>query len=172
MPAKTRFPSVLIALTALFVPLLVAVAPPASANTAAENTLAAAVLSTMNGERKANGRAPLGVNYHLQLSARRHGLVMAKYNTMSHQLAGERNLGGREDYAGYPWTTCGENVAYTSTFTTAAVVSLQRAMYGERSPYDAHRQNILSWQFREVGVSAVVDTYHHRIWLTIDFGRR
>lgn len=172
MPVPRRIATVLLSVAALGAPLLVAVAPPAAATTSYEAYLARAVLNTMNGERRANGRAPLLVNTRLNSSARAHGLWMEKYNRLTHQFSGERDLGGREDYAGYTWTSCGENIAYTGTVSATSVVNLERSMYAERSPYDAHRQNILSWQFREVGVSAVVDSYHHRVWLTVDFGRR
>jgi uncharacterized protein YkwD len=44
-------------------------------------------------------------------------------------------------------------------------------MYREKPPDDAHRLNILSYHYRNIGVDVYVDKAHSKIWLTTDFAR-
>jgi hypothetical protein len=43
-------------------------------------------------------------------------------------------------------------------------------MYNEVAPNDAHRVNILSTTYREVGIDIYMDNVHHKLWMTQDFG--
>jgi uncharacterized protein YkwD len=140
--------------------------------TSTERSMAAAVTSLLNSERHAHHLRALRVDTHLKYSARRHDAAMANADTMAHQVRGESALGRRMDRAGYHWTWNGENIAFSSRMTTAGVLALQKAMYGERPPLDGHRRNILSSHFRQVGVDVYLDRAHHRVWLTVDFGSK
>jgi uncharacterized protein YkwD len=169
---------VVVAIAALFgvMTSLVVTAGPASATlparTAYESSIAWAVKSLIVTER-----AGLGVHYvymdsHLQLSARRHNVTMAAYNTMSHQLPGEPYFGTREIQAGYYWSYAGENIAWNSAISTSAALTLERMMFNEVAPYNGHRVNILNSNYWNVGVDVYIDNTHHKLWLTVDFGKR
>ena len=175
--ARRPFRSALVALLAVCGMLLTltAVASPAAAATttptATETYYARAVLSVLNSERSAHGLAPLRWNWRLRLSARWHNLAMARANQLSHQLPGELDFARRIDRAGYNWTYAGENIGWNSVMTKRGVVALEKIMYNERPPNDGHRQNILSRNYRNVGVDVYLDRVHHKVWLTTDFGR-
>jgi uncharacterized protein YkwD len=155
---------------------LVAGAAPASATlpprTSLESTIASAVLKLINTERAAHGLVRLSMSSQLQLSARRHDVRMATYDTMSHQLPGEPWFGRRFTNAGYYWNYAGENIGWNSDMTQAGVLLLERLMYGETPPNDGHRLNILNRHYRNVGVDVYLDNTHHKVWLTTDYGHR
>ena len=155
---------------------LVGVAGPAQAATtvatATEKAYANAVLRELNAERRVHHLVALKADSRLRLSARRHNLTMARYNTLSHQLPGELNFSRRISQAGYRWTYAGENIGWNSRMTQAGVVALQKIMYNEKAPNNGHRLNILSSKFRQVGVDVYLDRKHHKVWLTTDFGRQ
>jgi uncharacterized protein YkwD len=142
------------------------------ARTALESRIAWAVKALINSERALHGSGYLYMNSHLQLSARRHNVTMARYNTMSHQLPGEPYFSTRMTQAGYQWSWAGENIAWNSAMTLSGVLTLERLMYNEKAPNDAHRVNILNRHYRDVGVDVYLDPAHHKIWLTTDFGHR
>jgi uncharacterized protein YkwD len=171
--AMRTSPRAVLALTALVGSLLaptVALAPSAQAMTSVEASWANAVFAMINSERKAHGVPALTRSGNLNSSGRTHNRWMQKYNQMSHQLPGEPWLGKRETNAGYYWSACGENIAWNSTVSLSGVKMLQALMYNEKAPYDAHRQNILSRDFANVGVDVLIDGTHHKVWLTTDFG--
>jgi len=154
---------------------LAVVASPADAarlyRTTTELDYSHAVLRVLNAERAAHGLRPLRGDSRLRLSARWHNLAMARANTLSHQLPGELNFARRIDKAGYHWTYAGENIGWNSVMTKRGVVTLEKIMYQERPPNDGHRLNILSRNYRNVGVDVYLDRAHHKVWLTTDFGR-
>jgi uncharacterized protein YkwD len=149
--------------------------PPASAVTydrATAQTYAARMLSLMNSERRDHGRRPLHMNSRLIESAHRHNVAMAKVNTMSHQLPGEANFAVRISRTGYRWCWAGENVGWNSDMSLRGLYALQIEMIHERPPGEVgHRLNILSRNFREVGIDVYFDLRHHKVWFTQDFGR-
>jgi uncharacterized protein YkwD len=153
-----------------------AAASPASASipprTTYESQIAWAVKRLINYEREAHGLAPVKMSSQLMLSARRHNVTMAKYDSMSHQLPGEPYFGRRMILAGYYWNYAGENIAWNSEMTKSGVLLLERLMYNEKAPYNDHRLNILSRHYRNVGVDVYLDKTHHKAWLTTDFGHR
>jgi uncharacterized protein YkwD len=163
------------ALVGVLASLFVA-SPPASATvpprTALENSIAWAVKSLIVTERTLNARPYVYMSTQLQLSARRHNLTMARYNTMSHQLPGEPFFGTRENQAGYYWNTAGENIAWNSAMSLSGALTVQKMMYNEVAPNNGHRLNILNSHFRDVGVDVYLDWTHHKLWLTVDFGHR
>jgi uncharacterized protein YkwD len=145
--------------------LSIAVAPAiASATTATDD--AQSVFRTINRERAVHALPALHWNSLLTSAAHAHNLLMARYDTLSHQLSGERTLGNRVTAVGYAWRALGENVGQTSDCSLAGVLNVERMMYREVAPNDAHRRNILSRAFRAVGVDVVMDTKHHKAWLT------
>jgi uncharacterized protein YkwD len=145
-------------------------AAPAAATVTSHPVVAQHELDLLNSERTAHGLPKLTMNTHLLLSSSRHSVDMANANSMSHQLPGEKAFGARLDSAGYDWSTAGENVGYTTTMTSAGARTLETMMYNEVAPNNGHRLNILSTAFKNVGISVLTDTTHHRLWITEDFG--
>lgn len=142
-----------------------------SAMTATEKSWSNAVLSMMNSERKAHGVAALTERATLLTSARRHDLTMARYNKMSHQLPGELPFDRRIEAAGYtPWTYLGENIGWNADVSCRGVKALESVMYNEKAPNDGHRLNILNRHYANVGIDVYIDSVHHKVWLTEDFG--
>lgn len=130
------------------------------------------VLAQLNHERAAHHLPALRWNTALIRSAHAHNLAMAKRDALSHQLPGEAFFATRIYRAGYHYTCAGENIGYTTAMSLSGILAVQSMMYNERAPYNGHRLNILSRSYTNVGVDVVVDTAHHRLWLTEDFGRR
>ena len=148
-----------------------AYSPPAvRARTAAETTILRAVFNEINAERAVYRLPALRLNSQLMLSARRHDLMMARAQSLSHQLPGEPYFSTRITQAGYSWHWAGENIAWTSLTTVAGAISLERVMYNEKAPNNGHRLNILNRNYKDVGVDVYGDGLHHRMWLTMDFG--
>jgi uncharacterized protein YkwD len=143
----------------------------ASAATSTENYIAVNVFYRMNAERQAHGLPQLRMYQPLLNSASAHNSMMARYNTLSHQLPGEASLGARISATGYHWTYIGENIAWNSEMDVWGALAEQTAMYNETAPNNGHRLNILSSRFVNVGVAVLLDTAHHKLWLTEDFGR-
>jgi uncharacterized protein YkwD len=133
-------------------------------------TIANAVLSQLNAERRAHGLPALVMHSRLVASAHAHNLAMAAANTMSHQLPGELNFASRILRAGYDYRTAGENVGWNSLMTQAGALYLETLMYNEVPPNDGHRRNILSTSYRHIGIDIYFDAAHHKLWLTEDFG--
>jgi uncharacterized protein YkwD len=162
-------------LLGLFAAFLVQAGPAAAFTThnrtSYESSIAWAVEHQLNAERHAHGLPALTMDAHLQLSARRHNMTMARFNSMSHQLPGEAFFATRIRQAGYQWTWAGENIAWNSQISTSGVEKLQTMMYDEKAPNNGHRLNILSSHFRNVGVDVYIDRTHGKVWLTTDFGR-
>lgn len=142
----------------------------APAGIVAEPSYATAVLNMLNSERSAHGLPALTSNAKLVCSAYHHNLAMAQANTMSHQLPGEPDVGGRESACGYTWTRWAENVGWSTDLSVNGATSLETAMYNEVPPNDGHRQNILSPSLTQIGVNVIIDNAHHKVWLTEDFG--
>ena len=133
--------------------------------------IAQAVFDAINNSRRAAGLRALKWNSGLQTSARRHNQSMANANTLSHQTPGEADLGGRESDAGVYWWWAGENIAMSTALTQQAALNLEAAMVNEQPPNDGHRQNILASNAQAAGVDVLLDTAHHRLWLTEDFAQ-
>jgi uncharacterized protein YkwD len=43
-------------------------------------------------------------------------------------------------------------------------------MYNENSALNLSRESILNRAYREVGVDVYMDSAHHKVWITQDFG--
>ena len=144
---------------------------PAGVTNSMSSVIAMAVLSMLNSERAANRLPGLHMNGMLISSAHAHNLMMARYDTMSHQLPGEAFFGDRILAAGYNYQYAGENVGWNSDMTQQGALDLESIMYNETPPNDGHRQNILSPNFVDVGIDIYFDSVHRKLWLTEDFGK-
>ena len=169
--APSRTPRIVAAVLIAVLGIGIAGTQSAVATTSTASLIATAVFNQMNAERHANGLPALRMNGALVNSAHAHDLMMAKYNTLSHQLPGEASVGTRITNAGYRWSYAGENVAWTGGMYQSAAQALQTSMYNETPPNNAHRLNILSGHYLDVGVDVVLDNVHHKLWMTEDFGR-
>lgn len=175
----THHRGVVLAALALVLALLAGLMNPGAAaaqttlppRTATEVSFANAVAKLLNAERALHHLKPLQAKAQLVTSARTHNVAMAEANTMSHQVRGEKALGSRITATGYKWSWAGENIGWNSAMTAAGVLILEKTMYNERPPNDGHRLNILNSHFTNVGVDVYLDTTHHKVWLTTDFGR-
>jgi uncharacterized protein YkwD len=116
--------------------------------------------------------APLAWSSQLSDAAITHNQVMIRYDQQSHDVglydssgnlitAYEPDLGGRLTAAGYNFTNAGENIfAYASSiFGAEAALAIDWGFGpgGIQSPA-GHRINMMSRNFREVGISAVDET--------------
>jgi uncharacterized protein YkwD len=71
---------------------------------------AGGVLAAINAARSEAGLPAYTLLAVLQISARRHNLLMADGCGLSHECPGEPTLGARETAAGVGWTAAGENI--------------------------------------------------------------
>ncbi|MEP7180037.1 MAG: CAP domain-containing protein [Pseudonocardiales bacterium] len=143
---------------------------PMATPAAATVSLATEMLKAMNAERALHGRVALRMNSLLIRSAHGHNLKMASANSMSHLVPGEYGFLARLLQVGYSPRAAAENIGWNSDRSVSGVLYLQRIMYNELPPNDAHRVNILSPTYREVGIDVYMDTAHDRLWITQDFG--
>ena len=134
-----------------------------------ESTLEVAMFNLLNQERVAGLRPALKWATALHVSAHAHNLAMARYNMMSHQCPGEASPGTRITKSGYKWRNWGENVGWTTDESVAGILYMEKLMFGERAPNNGHRLNILG-NFKNVGIDVYIDTVHHHLWYTQDFG--
>lgn len=147
--------------------------PQASKPLTAQQSIANSVLAMLNSERAAHGRPALTTSSKLINSAHAHNLAMAADNEMSHQLPGEAVLGDRVLAAGYNFHYAGENIGYNSDMTLAGAKLLEQMMYDEGPPPAGtvnHYSNIVSGQYKNVGIDIYMDNAHHKLWITEDFG--
>jgi len=124
-----------------------------------------------NSERRDRKINALCVHPDLQRAARAHSKDMIRHDYFSHNTKGRgESACERIKRYGYPYSLCGENIAYGS------------GLYGEpdniMDPWmksDGHRRNILNGKFREVGIGTHTGTYkgtQNVTMYTADFGVR
>jgi len=110
--------------------------------------LAAQVVYLTNLEREAQGLPPLKANALLSQAARAHSLAMAERDFFDHKDPQTGSTSAdRAHAAGYAWAALGENIAMGYA-TPEDVVRGWMASPG-------HRRNILSLDFREIGVGYI-----------------
>jgi uncharacterized protein YkwD len=143
----------------------------ATPSKATSASIARALLHAINTKRASSHLPALRMDTRLISSAHGHNLAMARRNNMAHQLPGEASFSARISNVGYDWSSAGENIAWNSDWTLHGAIVLERYMNAEKAPNDAHKLNILSKSYRDVGVDIYMDAAHHRMWLTQDFGR-
>jgi len=132
------------------------------------------VLQLINKARAQAGLPGLTITAGLTTSSGRHNALMADGCGLSHQCPGEPSLGARETAAGVSWTSAGENIGEGGPVADSQSAIAQMAdelttdMLNERPPDDGHRMNILSSQFRHIGIAVTRDK-HGTVWMTQDF---
>lgn len=123
------------------------------------------VVDLVNLEREIENLQPLVWDDALGAAAMGHSTDMAQKNYFSHTSLDGRLFYQRITAAGYPYNTCGENIA-------AGYSTPQAVMNGWMNS-SGHRANILNSSFCDIGVgyaSASASDYGH--YWTQDFGRR
>lgn len=128
------------------------------------------LFNLINQDRAAQGLYAYTLNSTLSNGARRHSQTMADGCGMQHQCSGEPDPCQRVTNEGISWTSCGENIGYSSPNPTAwgGVQSIDQDMMNEQPPDDGHRQNLLSSSYHRVGVGIVIDS-KGTVWVTEDF---
>jgi len=96
-------------------------------------------------------------NNALSVAASRHSEDMSSNNFLTHTSSNGATLNDRINLTGYKWSAIGENIA-SGTFTEQTVVDAWIAS-------SAHCKNIMSANFKEMGVAKVGNYW------TQDFGK-
>src|SRR5258706_14834631 len=104
------------------------------------------LFQSANRERAAHGLSTLKWSASLAEAARRHALLMAEENALSHQFPGEADLASRAAHEGARFSTIAENVALGPSAETIH----QQWM---KSP--PHRANLLDPQMNSAGIALV-----------------
>jgi uncharacterized protein YkwD len=111
------------------------------------------VLAQVNAVRAHHGLAPLRESSRLAAAAALHSTQMARLGYFSHNSANGASMGSRVrsfyPVAGHPYWAVGENLLWSSPSVGAAgALNLWMGSPG-------HRANLLSGQWREIGIAAV-----------------
>jgi uncharacterized protein YkwD len=147
-------------------PLVQSAAPAAAAAEAPSDTSAAIprVVELTNIERGKSGLAPLAFNPQLSQAAQRYSEVLSRDACFAHTCGPVPDMANRIDQAGYGgWTAIGENIAAGYQTPEAVVAGWMQ------SP--GHRANILSPNYREIGVGLAGGGKFGAYW-TQEFGTR
>jgi uncharacterized protein YkwD len=121
--------------------------PPAATTSSSQSSAAEQLFFRgANAERSARGLPAYNWDETLAVAARKHALLMAKSEELSHQLPGEPPLDERAAEAGARFSSVGENVAIGTD-----APGIQDGWMN--SP--GHRANILNSHFTAVGIAVV-----------------
>jgi uncharacterized protein YkwD len=104
------------------------------------------LLRSINAERAAVGLRPVHFSLELQEAARGHALLMARMNSLEHQLRGEPDLLHRGVNAGARFYRITENIGVGPSILDMHVALMH-------SPH--HRENILDEQVSAIGISVI-----------------
>jgi len=138
----------------------------------------AALVCTLNIERRRAGKPPVARDRRLNRSALRHTRDMIAHHYFAHQRRGERTLLGRIRRTGYfrgaRSGRYSENLGYAPP-ERASAASMTHAF----SLSESHRATMLYGRFRDIGIGAAfVDpdpafyADYPAVVYTFDFGRR
>ena len=132
-----------------------------------------AVLAHINDARQAEGLGILTLDASLSKASALHNQLMIGGCGLSHQCSGETGIGERFSAQGVKWTSAGENIGFGSSGASQADIikaanGLTDSMLAEVPPNDGHRKNLLSKDFKRIGLSVVRDG-KGITWLTQDF---
>jgi uncharacterized protein YkwD len=137
----------------------------AFAEPADQTGLVAQAVDLTNGERQKAGLSPLVVSAQLQRSAQTYSQILASGGCFEHSCGPVPNLADRDVQAGYlGWTWLGENLA-AGYPTPQAVVAGWMAS-------GAHRDNILSPNFSEIGIGVTSGAGQFGVYWAEEFGAR
>ena len=132
-----------------------------------DNNVVSRVLELVNQQRSRAGLTPLTLNSQLTAAAQGHSQDMADHNFMAHNGSDGSSPFDRMKRAGYHFSSAGENVAAGQSTPLDAMSSWMN----ETPPNDGHRRNILSPNFREIGIGyAFSDATQFKHYWTQDFG--
>ncbi len=127
------------------------------------NAYATRMVELVNLERVADGLPALEYNGELSEAARRHATDMARHDICSHELSDGEKFYQNVFDSGYPVTEVGENVA--------AGISTPEEAFECLLSSPEHRSNIMSTDFRQIGVSDAVNaTSGYRYFWAQEFG--
>jgi uncharacterized protein YkwD len=122
----------------------------------------ARLINQINAHRRAYGLAPLSPDPIAQRAAQFQAQDMEANGVMRHQDSNGRTPMRRYVAFGGHASLYGENVAYygdtisESDAAWQAVAKLDDMMMSERPPSDGHRENILSPDYRTIGIGVAV----------------
>lgn len=127
------------------------------------------LFALINRDRAAEGLFLYVLSGTLSTGARLHSVKMSGCG-LSHQCPGEPSPCQRVTSEGIVWTSCGENIGYTSPYPTAwgGVQGIEQDMLAEQPPNDGHRLNLFSSSFHRIGVGIFIDARGY-VWITEDF---
>ncbi len=129
------------------------------------------LLQLINQDRAAQGLYAYVLSSVMSAGAYAHSVTMGSTSCgLSHQCPGEPAPCQRVSNEGISWTSCGENVGYSSPDPTAwaAVQGLEKDMLDEQPPDDGHRLNLLNTSYHRIGIGIYIDSRGY-VWLTEDF---
>ncbi|GAC1321713.1 MAG: hypothetical protein NVSMB2_18670 [Chloroflexota bacterium] len=151
--------------TAFFTVLVAVRVAPVSAAPLEASAYTVRVLDLTNAERQKAGLAPLALNHQLVDAAQSYSQVLAASDCFDHTCGPVPDFTDRAAQAGYTaWNSLGENIA-AGYATPDDVVSGWM-----KSP--AHRANILSSKFTEMGVGLVTGGGAYGTYWAQEFGAR
>ena len=111
-----------------------------------------ATLCLINKERSKRGMSALHADKRQQRAAGAHNRTMLRKNCFSHQCAGERDLVGRIEAAGYLPCECSWSVGETIAWGSGSSSSPRRIVDAWMGSAP-HRANILNRRFEHIGVA-------------------
>ncbi|RZU48902.1 uncharacterized protein YkwD [Krasilnikovia cinnamomea] len=131
------------------------------------------VLAHINAARADKGLPAYTLDNDLSKAAALHNQLMINGCGLQHQCNGESGLGQRFSAQGVSWSSAGENIGFGSSGASDAAIvdaanGLTDSMLAEVPPNDGHRRNLLSNDFRRIGLSVVRDA-KGVTWMTQDF---
>ncbi|MEM7590757.1 MAG: CAP domain-containing protein [Cyanobacteria bacterium P01_A01_bin.83] len=103
-------------------------------------------------------KQPLAFNSLLIDASRTHSQWMLNTDTFSHTGEGDSDPGDRIGDAGYQFSTWGENIAAVPIFTSN-LANETKQVHENLFRSSGHRRNILSNNFREIGLGALTGDY-------------
>lgn len=125
-------------------------------------TLEARMVDLVNNERTSRGLQPLTHNPILSQMADDYAKEMIQCGFFSHENPEGEGPGSRAVRAGYVFLAVGENLA-------GGQLSPEQAMADWMKSLDKHRENILSPQWKEIGIAVRVGGEYGVYWVQ-EFG--
>ena len=129
-----------------------------------------------NGTLDGSAKQALVFNFDLIDSSRSHSQWMLDQDQFSHTGAGGSSAGDRMRQANYDFTgnwTWGENIAYQGSTGDINPTTTIAAEHNSLFKSSGHRTNILSDNFREIGIGAIEGEYngYNALMTTQNFAR-